>query len=84
MELYKTFTNALGPFVVLLVFIYYTDPKYSHIFNGPLSQGHLLYISVKLIVLIILVILSAELWVEFYYGKYVKQIRKILDELRED
>jgi hypothetical protein len=84
MELYKTFTNALGPFAILFVFIYYTDPKYSHIFNGPLSQGDLLYISVKFIVAIILVILSAELWVEFYYGKYVKQIRKILDELRED
>jgi hypothetical protein len=84
MELYKTFTNALSPFAILLVFIYYTDPKYSHIFNGQLSQSHLLYISVKFIVAIILVILSAELWVELYYGKYVKQIRKILDELRED
>ncbi|HEY0056599.1 MAG TPA: hypothetical protein VGB63_14695 [Pedobacter sp.] len=83
MELCKTFTNALIPFAILLVFIFYTDPKYSHIFNGPLSQSHLLYISVKFIVVIILAILSAELWVEFYYGKYVKQIRKILDELKE-
>ncbi|MBC7748589.1 MAG: hypothetical protein H7Z76_08470 [Methylotenera sp.] len=84
MELYKTFTNALVPFVILIILIFYSDPKYSYLFNGPLSQSHLLFISVKFIVAIILVILSAELWVEFYYGKYVKQIRKILDELREE
>ncbi|HEX8576467.1 MAG TPA: hypothetical protein VF677_09250 [Flavobacterium sp.] len=84
MELYKTFTNALIPFLILILLIFYTGPKYTHIFNGQISQSKLPYISVLFIVAIIFMILSAELWVELYYGKYVKQIRKILDELRED
>jgi len=26
----------------------------------------------------------AEWWVHFFYGKYAKEIRKVLDELKEE
>ena len=84
MKLYKSFTKALIPFVILILLIFYNGPKYSYLFNAQILQTKLLYISVLFIVAIILVILSAEFWVESYYGKYVKRIRKILDELREE
>ena len=86
MELYKTFCFAIFPFGVLLAIgvIFYKFPQLSHNFISEIAQNKLPTLFIKIIVSIIIMGIITEFWVEFYYGKYAKQIRKILDELRED
>ncbi len=87
MELYKSFTYSLVPFALIFVamiilndhtkdvmdFILYK--KSANIFIGALFAG---FISVMVTVAIF-----TNWWINNFYGKYVKEIRKVLDELKE-
>lgn len=83
MELYKTFTFALMPFMVmfLLGFVMYSKPdlKITDINNTVLVTILIIITSAILFVGFI-----TECWVEYYYGKYAKEIRKLIDVLKED
>lgn len=85
MELYKTFCFAIFPFLILLIIglMYFTNPLFSQIFNNEIAQNKLPRLFVAIIISIVSLGLSVELWVRWFYGKYAKQIRKILDELKE-
>ncbi len=86
MELYKTFGFALTPFMVLfLIAQFYLELKDKlNIDLGNISNS----IWVILFFIVTLGILSMglalEWWVKFYYGKYAKEIKKVIDELKED
>jgi hypothetical protein len=85
MELYKTFTFSLLPFFILYFvgYIYYKIPKFADLLTGQMQQNKLLILLLILIFTIIVIGLATELWVQSLYGKYAKQIRKVLDELKE-
>jgi hypothetical protein len=85
MELYKTFTFALLPFFIiyLIGYIYYKIPKFADLLSSQLQQNKLLVLLLILIFTIILIGFVTEIWVQSVYGKYAKQIRKVLDELKE-
>lgn len=84
MELYKTFGFALIPFVILFLlgFIYYQIPDF---FAKGLNSTPFLVTTFSIVIFSILFMgLALEWWVHFFYGKYAKEIRKVLDELREE
>ncbi|TDW50392.1 hypothetical protein EV144_102831 [Flavobacterium sp. 270] len=85
MQLYKTYTFVLAPFLLtyFIGYILYKDPDAIKILNGNLeSQKLLLYIGV-FVATILAIGLLTEFWVQHFYGKYAKEIRKVIDELKE-
>jgi hypothetical protein len=83
MELYKTFTFALTPFMVLFLlgFAMYSKPDLQ---LSGLDNSVLISVLVIISATILFIGLVTEWWVEHYYGKYAKEIRKLIDELKED
>jgi hypothetical protein len=84
MELYKTFGIALTPFLILslLGFIYYNSPD---IFFKGLNNNKFLTVTFSVVTYSMLYMgLVMELWVNYYYGKHLKEIKKVIDELKED
>lgn len=86
MELYKTFGFALTPFMVLfLIANFYLQLKDK--FNLDLSNiSKSMWVTLFVIVTLSILFmgLSLEWWVKYYYGKYLKEIKKVIDELKED
>ncbi|CAD0001205.1 MULTISPECIES: hypothetical protein [Flavobacterium] len=86
MELYKTFGFALTPFVVLglIGFQYYVLTKSSDFQINQISNSQLIGFIVLVFFSIICMGLALEWWVHRFYGKYAKEIRKVIDELKEE
>ena len=83
MELYKTFGFALTPFIILFLIgvLYFQLPKAFNLFT---SNSHLISLFGVVIFAILSMGLSLEWWVHHFYGKYAKELRKILDQLKEE
>ncbi|MDO8316386.1 MAG: hypothetical protein Q7T12_02570, partial [Flavobacterium sp.] len=79
-------TFALSPFIVLFfvgftVYLVSTKPGMQ---ISDLSNTFLVATFVVISLTILFVGLMAEWWVYFFYGKYAKQIKKVIDELKEE
>ena len=83
MELYKTFGFALMPFMLLFSFgfAYFLLPD---IKISDINNTLLIAIVITIMVSMLVFALMLEWWVHFFYGKYAKEIRKVLDQLKED
>jgi hypothetical protein len=86
MELYKTFGFALTPFVVLFLvgILYYEISKTQEIVFTNLQNSHILALFLAVASSILFMGLALEWWVKYFYGKYAKEIRKVIDELKEE
>ncbi|CAD0001945.1 hypothetical protein [Flavobacterium chungangense] len=86
MELYKTFGFALTPFVVLglIGFQYYVLTKSSDFQINQISNTQLIGFILLVFFSMICMGLALEWWVHRFYGKYAKEIRKVIDELKEE
>lgn len=84
MEIYKTFGFALIPFLILFLlgYMHYKVPEF---FSNELNNSAFLVTTLSIVVFSILFMgLALEWWVRFFYGKYAKEIRKVIDELKEE
>ena len=87
MELYKTWGFALTPFMIMgTIGLLYND--LSKKIPGFLTTGVTNY---QLVVLFGIVVFSMlfmgialEWWVHKFYGKYAKEIKKVIDELKDE
>jgi len=87
MELYKTWGFALTPFMIMgIIGLLYND--LSKKIPGFSTTGVTKY---QLVVLFGIVVFSMlfmgialEWWVHKFYGKYAKEIKKVIDELKEE
>lgn len=86
MELYKTFGFALTPFLVLYLvgFIYYQLSTKANFEISSVSDSVLIGMFAFIIISILGFGLLLEWWVYHFYGKYAKEIRKVLDQLKEE
>ncbi|WP_163409286.1 hypothetical protein [Flavobacterium ajazii] len=86
MELYKTFGFALTPFVVmgLIGFQYYLLSQSSDFEINQISNSQLIAFIVLIFFSIICMGAALEWWVHHFYGKYAKEIKKLIDELKEE
>lgn len=86
LELYKTFGFALTPIMVLftVVYLHHEFSQIATIDIANLNDVYVITIYAIVIVSVLLMGLMLELWVNFYYGRYAKEMRKVLDELKEE
>ncbi len=85
MEIYKTFGFALTPFLVLFVvgLMYFEISKTQEIVLNNLQNSHLIILFVLIAFCILFMGIALEWWVKYFYGKYAKEIKKVLEELKE-
>jgi len=86
MELYKTFGFALTPFMVLFLIGYlYTEFAKSPDFQvNNFTNPQLIGLFTIVAFSILFMGLALEWWVHYFYGKYAKEIKKVIDELKEE
>lgn len=85
-EMYKSFAYLLTPFAILLsaILIFGLDKKGFLNKLATITNTDLFIFFIFFSAIIILVALITNWWVNYYYGKYAKQIKKVLDELKEE
>ncbi len=87
MELYKSFTYSLIPFLLVfpIMLIVSTFPFVTEkiITDGQINYSFLSVIICAFIISVLFIGLITEFWVNQHYGKYAKQIRGVIDELKE-
>lgn len=86
MELYKTFGFALTPFLILyLVGLFYFEfSKIPGFETHQFTNYHLIgFLSIVFFSMLFMGI-SLEWWVHHFYGKFAKEIKKVIDELKEE
>lgn len=85
MELYKTFGFALTPFIILFLLghTYYKFPQTQNTAIDTLNNAQLIGIF-SAFFSILFMGLALEWWVHHFYGKYAKEIRKVIDQLKEE
>jgi membrane-bound ClpP family serine protease len=84
MELYKTFGFALVPFVILFLLgiFYWQMPEF---FKNGLNNTAFLVTTFSIVIFSMLYMgFALEWWVHHFYGKYAKEMRKVIDELKEE
>ncbi|WP_316802888.1 hypothetical protein [Pedobacter nototheniae] len=79
-ELYKALTYILGFIALSFVTVYLLMVKGS-ILQQVLDKVSMIYIILNCFFTILIVGVITELWAKFYYGKYVKVLKKIIDKL---
>ena len=86
MQLYKTFTFALAPFFMIYLagYLIFGTPGSTEILNGNFENEKLVLKVVIFMITMLLIGVLTEWWVSFYYGKYAKEIKKVIDELKEE
>ena len=86
MELYKTFGFALTPFLILYLIglFYYQLSKIPNFFADGFTNYQLIGLFSVVVFCMLFMGIALEWWVHRFYGKYAKEIRKVIDELKEE
>lgn len=85
MERYKSFSFSLQPFTITFLGLYFYSRSLASGENMEFFiEQNLLLMMIFIAVLTAGIMLISTWWVNSFYGKYTKQIRKILDELAEE
>jgi hypothetical protein len=86
MEIYKTFGFALTPFLILYLigFCYYQFSKIPGFLSDEFTNFQLLGLFSIVVSSVLFMGISLEWWVHKFYGKYASEIRKVIDELKEE
>ena len=86
MELYKTFGFALTPFLILFLIglFYYEFSKIPGFLASELTNYQLAGLFSVVVFSMLFMGIALEWWVHKFYGKYAKEIRKVIDELKEE
>lgn len=83
LELYKALTYIVG-FILLAFCAIALFTIKAELLAKIFAKVSMTYIAINIIVTILLVGVITELWARFYYGKYLKQIKKIVDSMDEE
>jgi hypothetical protein len=86
MELYKTFGFALTPFLILYLisFLYFEFSKIPGFISKEFTNYQLISLFSIIVFSMLFMGISLEWWVKKFYGKYAQEIRKVIDELKEE
>jgi len=85
MERYKSFGFLLLPFGIIWIGLYmYNKLSIRSIAFESLPDNFMLAGVSIIVIFTVAIIIAMNTWVNSFYGKYTKQIRNILDELKEE
>lgn len=88
MELYKSFTYSIVPFALAFATMIILKDNSQELIDVILHKKSADFILAGLFGMFIGVMISVafltEWWVNYFYGKYAKEIRKVIDELKEE
>ncbi|WP_316634962.1 hypothetical protein [uncultured Flavobacterium sp.] len=86
MELYKTFGFALTPFMIIYLIgvLYFELSKIPGFISKEFTNYQLISLFSIMVFSMLFMGISLEWWVKKFYGKYAEEIRKIIDELKEE
>jgi hypothetical protein len=86
MELYKTFGFALTPFLILFLigFLYFEFSKIPGFLATEITNYQLAGLFSIVVFCMLFMGISLEWWVKKFYGKYAAEIKKVIDELKEE
>ncbi|RKR10432.1 hypothetical protein C8C83_2108 [Flavobacterium sp. 90] len=86
MELYKTFGFALTPFLILYLisFLCFEFSKIPGFISKEFTNYQLISLFSIIVFSMLFMGISLEWWVKKFYGKYAQEIRKVIDELKEE
>lgn len=86
MELYKTFGFALTPFLILYLIglFYYEFSKIPGFEMHEFNNYHLAGLLSIVVFVMLFMGISLEWWVHHFYGKFAKEIKNVIDELKEE
>lgn len=79
-ELYKALTYIVA-FIGVAFFAIYLFVERASIFVKIMSKLSPVYILLNCFISIIIIGVITELWAWYYYGKYLKRVKKVVDEL---
>lgn len=82
-ELYKALTYILG-FIAFSFVAIYTLMVKGGIIHHLLNKISMTYIVLNSFVFILIIGFITELWAKYYYGKYVNQIKNVIDNLDDE
>lgn len=84
-EMYKSFNYSIIPLIMLYLVMVILD--LDHLAAAPVTPHKKMVIIISFVVtfiaMVVVVIALVEWWVGCFYGKYLRQVGKLLDELRE-
>lgn len=87
-EMYKTFSFSLVPFILMFIAMFVISANKSAmvqmIQTGIFPQSVLVQIAVGFIFSIVFFALATEWWTHTFYGKYAKEIRSLLEKLKDE
>lgn len=87
-EMYKSYAYTLIPLALIGISLHMAsrqDEKLKVIFQAALIYQWVAVLLVGIFLFAMILIMGmTELWVRFYYGKYLKQIKIVLDEFKEN
>ena len=85
-ETYKSFSYILMPFAILFCTILIFGQEKQNLLNklGTISNTNMILFFVLFSAIVILITVMTNWWVNYFYGKYVKQIKYVLDELKDE
>jgi len=83
LELYKALTYIVG-FILLSFSAIALFAIKGDFLTKLLSKLSITYIAINAVVTILLIGVITELWAKFYYGKYLKRIKAIVDSIDEE
>ncbi|WP_432672654.1 hypothetical protein [Flavobacterium sp. SM2513] len=86
MELYKTFGFALTPFMILFLigFLYVQFSKTPGFAFTEFNTTQIVGIFSVVIFCMLFMGIALEWWVNSFYGKYAKEIKSVINELKEE
>lgn len=80
MEIYKAFAYSLVPFILIFIGMIVLNKK-----EGMVLSARDIYIIVgTYIMMMALIAVATSAWVNYFYGKYARQIKGLIDELKEE
>lgn len=87
-ELYKTFSFSLMPFIVIFIAMSVVSANQGAlsqmVVTGVFPQTVVVQFAVGFALSMIVMAFCTEWWVRHFYGKYANEMKKVLDQLREE
>lgn len=88
MELYKTFTYALMPFVLIFFAMFVVSMNQVEVEEmlhaGIYPKIAIYQLVIGFLVTMVTIGFVTEWWTHSFYGRYAKEIKKVLDQLKEE